>query len=136
VNLAMIDDASQGRTIVKLCGELDISSAPDLRERLLAILSRQTLSHLILDLSKVALIDSSGISVLVSTERRARLLGCALVLVAPQAPVSRVLHICGLDQHFVIAENISAAAGTVHPDLHRSFRLRARDEGEPDPAAT
>jgi anti-sigma B factor antagonist len=111
VDLAIIEDAPGRRTIVRLCGELDIASAPDLRERLLAILSRRTPIHLILDLSKLQFIDSSGIAVFVNTERRARLLGCTLVLVAPQAPVSRVLQICGLDHYFLVVENISALAG-------------------------
>ena len=110
MDLAIIEDASQRRTIVKLCGELDIANAPDLRERLLAILSRRTPNNLVLDLSKLEFIDSSGIAVLVNTERRARLLGCALVLVAPQAAVSRVLQICGLNHHFLIFETISALA--------------------------
>jgi anti-sigma B factor antagonist len=137
MDLASIEDASQGRTIVKLRGELDIESAPDLRERLLAILSRQTLRQLVLDLSGLQFIDSSGISVFVSTERRARMLGCTLVLVAPQTAVSRVLHICGLDQYFLIVENIGALAEPGHPDLPGSFRLGlAPEKGQPDPAAT
>jgi anti-sigma B factor antagonist len=136
VDLAIIEDASQGRTIVKLCGELDIASAPGLRERLLAILSRRAPSHLILDLSKLQFIDSSGIAAFVNTERRARLLGCTVVLVAPQAPVSRVLQICGLDQHFAIFENISALTGDGLPDFSRTLRLGLEPEaGEADPAA-
>jgi len=126
VDLAIIEDASQGRTIVKLCGELDIASAPALRERLLAILSRRTPSHLILDLSKLQFIDSSGIAVFVNTERRARLLSCTVVLVAPQAAVSRVLQICGLDQHFPILENISALTGNGHPGVPRSPHMTDR----------
>ena len=115
MDIAIIEDASGRRTIVKLCGELDIASSPDLREQLLGILSRRTPSHLILDLSRLEFIDSSGIAVFVNTERRARLLGCALVLIAPQAPVSRVLQICGLDHYFLIFENISALAGNGYP---------------------
>ena len=145
MDLAIIEDASQGRTIVKLCGELDIASAPELRERLLAILSRQTPSHLVLDLSKLRFIDSSGIAVFVNTERRARLLGCTLALVAPQAPVSRVLQVCGLDQHFLVVEDVSALAGNGKSDSPGSFLghspdrtdLKPRNEvgsGQPEPS--
>jgi anti-anti-sigma factor len=137
VDLAIIDDASLGRTIVKLSGELDIASAPDLRERLLALLSRRTPTHLIFDLSRLQFIDSSGIAVIVNTERRARLLGCTLVLVAPQAPVLKVLQICGLDRHFLISEDISTLAGTGITDFRRSLRLGlASEASESDPAAT
>jgi anti-sigma B factor antagonist len=109
VDLAIIENAPQGWTLVTLRGELDVASARDLRERLLDILNRLTPSGVILDLSRVEFIDSSGTAVLVRTERRARLIGCTLVLVAPSAPVSRVLQICGLDQHFVVFKNVSAA---------------------------
>lgn len=137
MDLAMIEDASPGRTTVKLSGELDIASAPDLRERLLAILSRGTLTQLILDLSKLQFIDSSGVAVLVNTDRRARLLGCTLILLAPQPPVSRVLQICGLDHYFPIFENISSLAGQGQPDSRWSFPLGlAPEAGEPDAAAT
>jgi anti-sigma B factor antagonist len=136
VELAIIEDASGQRAIVKLSGELDIASAPDLRERLLALLSRRTPRHLILDLSNLQFIDSSGIAVFVNTERRARLLGCRVVLVAPQAPVSRVLQICGLDRHFPIFENIGGLPENGHPDLPGSFRLGLVPEAdESDPAA-
>jgi len=137
VDLAIvIKDTPHGCTIVTLCGELDIASAPDLRERLLAILCRQTPGLLILDLARLEFIDSSGIAVLVNTERRARLLGWSLVLVAPQAPVSRILHICGLEQLFPIFENVSALAGIGPAEVRPSFRLRlAPEPGESDPAA-
>jgi anti-anti-sigma factor len=133
VDLAIIEDAPQGWTLVRLRGELDVASAPDVRERLLDILSRLTPSGLILDLSRLDFIDSSGTAVLVGTERRARLLGCALVLVAPRAPVSRVLQICGLDQHFLIVNSVAAAAQSAPEDPVRDFRLAlapAVDEAE------
>ena len=144
MDLAIIEDASQGRTIVKLGGELDIASAPELRERLLAILSRQTPSDLVLDLSELRFIDSSGIAVFVNTERRARLLGGTLALVAPQAPVLRVLQVCGLDQHFLIVQNVSALAENGDPGgpgsslklSHDRTDLKPRNvvsSGQPEP---
>lgn len=116
MDLAIIEDLPQRCTIVRLCGELDLASAPDLREQLLVILDRRTPSRLILDMSELEFIDSSGTAVLVNTERRARLLGCTLALVAPQAPVSRVLQICGLDHHFLVFESVSAATGSAQAD--------------------
>lgn len=113
----MIQDAPQECTIVQICGELDVSTAPDLRERLLAVLNRRTLSRLILDLSKLEFMDSSGVAVVVNTERRARLLGRTVVLVAPQRPVSRVLQICGVDRFLPVFDDISAAAVVPQADL-------------------
>lgn len=59
--------------IATLCGELDIASAPTLREQLLSLL-RPATSRLVLDLSAVSYADASGLAVLVGTARRARLL--------------------------------------------------------------
>jgi anti-anti-sigma factor len=123
VDLAIIEDAPQGWTLVRLRGDLDVASAPDLRERLLDVLSRLTPSGLIIDLSKLDFIDSSGTAVLVGTDRRARLLGCTLVLVAPRPPVARVLQICGLDQHFLIVRNVAAAARIEPEHSGREFGL-------------
>jgi anti-anti-sigma factor len=137
MDLAIIEDAAHGWTLVRLRGELDVASAPDLRERLLDILDRLTPSGLVLDLSGLEFIDSSGTAVLVGTERRARLLGCTLVLVAPQAPVSRVLQICGLDQHFLIFKNVAAAVETASAGARQEFRLGlAPAAGESEGAAT
>lgn len=108
MDLAIIENEPQGHTVVKLCGELDIANAPRLREQLLILLDRQLPRGLILDLSELEFMDSSGTAVLVNTERRARMLGCAFALAAPQAVVSRVLRISGLDQHFLVFESVSA----------------------------
>lgn len=138
MDMAMIiQDAPQECTIVQICGELDISTAPDLRERLLAILKRRTLSRLILDLSELEFMDSSGVAVLVNTERRARLLGSTVVLVAPQRPVSRVLQICGLDRYLPVFDDIGAAAVGPLADLPPPFQSGyAPAAGKSDRAVT
>jgi anti-anti-sigma factor len=116
VDLAVINDQPQDCTVVKLTGELDIASVPELRDRLLVMLDRRTPSLMILDLSELEFIDSSGTAVLVNTQRRARSVGCTLALVAPQPAVSRVLQICGLEQYFLIFENFSAAMEKAQSD--------------------
>jgi anti-sigma B factor antagonist len=108
VDLTIIENEPRGHTVVKLCGELDIASAPYVREQLLVMLDRDRPHRLILDLSELEFMDSSGTAVLVNTERRARILGCTLALVAPQTAVSRVLRISGLDQYFLVLESFSA----------------------------
>jgi anti-sigma B factor antagonist len=118
----IIQNGPQGCTVVHICGELDIATSPDLREQLLAILNRQTSSRLILDLSKLEFMDSSGVAVLINTERRARLLGGTVALVAPQRPVLRVLQICGVDRCLPIFHDISAAALGPHSDLVRPLQ--------------
>jgi anti-sigma B factor antagonist len=55
---------SEGGALVCLSGRLSIESAPDVRQRLLAILDRKSLATLTIDLAEVTYIDSSGIATL------------------------------------------------------------------------
>ena len=118
----IVKDAPQGCAIVQICGELDIATTPDLRERLLEVLGdRPTPSRLILDLSKLEFMDSSGVAVLINTERRARLLGSTVVLVALQRPVARVLQVCGVDRYFPVFDDVSSAAIGPQADLPQTL---------------
>ena len=70
-----------GAVIVALGGDLDIASAPIVRERLLSLL-RPGACRLVIDMSAVRYADASGLAALVSTQRRAVLLGGGLRLAA------------------------------------------------------
>jgi hypothetical protein len=69
----------------------------------------RTASHLIIDLSALEHADASGLAVLVSSRRRARLLGGSLRLAAPSPEVARVLSAAGLNQHLDIFPTVRAA---------------------------
>jgi anti-anti-sigma factor len=90
-----------GYVVAALSGELDIASAPALREQLLSLL-RPAASRLIIDLSAEAYADASGLAVLVSSGRRAGLPGGSLRLAAPSPEVARVLSVTGINQHLDI----------------------------------
>ena len=96
-----------GYVIAAVRGELDIASAPALREQLLSLL-RPAASRLIIDLSAVGHADASGLAVLVSSRRRAGLLGGSLRLAAPSPEVARVLSVTGIDKHLDIFPTVQA----------------------------
>jgi len=98
-----------GITIAELTGELDIANGPALREQLLGLL-RPGSSRLVLDLSKVSFCDATGLAVLVSTARRARLLGGFLRLAAVSQQVGQVLEITGLHRHLANFPTVHAAS--------------------------
>ena len=96
------------QVIVTLRGELDITSAPALREQLRSLL-RPGASELVVDLSAVRDADASGLAVLVGSQRRAVLLGGGLRLAAPQPAVVRILAATGLSRHLDLYPTVMAA---------------------------
>ena len=99
---------SDGLVIVTLGGELDIVPTPAVRERLLSLL-RPGVSRLVIDMSALRYADASGLAVLVSTQRRAVLLGGTLRLAALQPAVARVLAATGLSRHLTAYPTVQAA---------------------------
>lgn len=102
-----------GHTVIALHGDLDISSAPALRQHLIGALHHST-RLLTLDLGEVSFCDAAGLAVLIGTQRRATGLGITLQLANPRPQVAKLLRITGLDRVL-----------TVHPS----------SQGQPEPAA-
>ncbi len=94
--------ADGGEATVHLVGELDLSSAGNLR-RALCGLYHDGASSLVLDLSELAFVDSTGLSEFVIALKHCRERGGDVVLRSPTPVAARVLNISGLDQVFTIA---------------------------------
>jgi anti-sigma B factor antagonist len=82
-------------TIVEVGGEIDLHSAPQLRAELLKA-AETVKPRVVIDLSEVTFIDSTGIGVLVGALKRAREKGGALNFCGIQSRVKRVFEITGL----------------------------------------
>ncbi|MET7332279.1 STAS domain-containing protein [Nonomuraea sp. NPDC005650] len=101
--MAVVDAFPLGRadpsepTTIRLSGELDMFTSPELHSRLLDILKSSS-SLLVLDLSAVSFCDASGLAVIVGIQQRARRLGISLALAAPRPFMTKLLHITGLDR--------------------------------------
>jgi anti-anti-sigma factor len=95
-------------TIARLRGELDVATAPALRERLTVVLRPRT-RLLVLDLSEIWFCDAAGLAVLIGTQRRATPLGTTLRLAAPRAQVAKVLHATGLDRNLAVHPTLADA---------------------------
>jgi anti-anti-sigma factor len=102
--------------VVALAGDLDIASVPAVREGLLSLL-RPGAGLLVIDMSAVPYADASGVEVLVSTQRRAVLLGGTLRLAALQPEVSRVLTVTGLSRRFGIYPTVQGAVAGRMPGI-------------------
>jgi anti-anti-sigma factor len=86
---------------LRLCGEIDMSTAPHLREATLSA-TRQCSTALHLDMADVAFMDSTGVEVLVATRRRIDREGGRLKVLNPSRQVLRVLEVTGIDRLFEI----------------------------------
>jgi len=101
-----------GRTVVQVGGEIDVYTAPVLRERL-AALHESGQHDLVVDLRAVRFMDSTGLGVLVGVLKRVRLAGGSLSLVIDSERILKVFRITALTQIFDIFDSVGdALAGT------------------------
>lgn len=96
-----------GNLVVMLTGEIDLDRAPAVRRQLLDCVKRQ--QDVLVDLSAVTYIDSSGIASLVEALQWAKRRGSDLCLVAVSPQALRVFELARLDKVFSIHPTIDAA---------------------------
>lgn len=89
------------RTVLRVAGEIDVASTDRVRERVGQLLSAGR-SDLVVDLSDVTFMDSTGLGLLVGTLKRVRLADGRLVLVVGSEQLLKVFRITGLTQVFTI----------------------------------
>jgi anti-sigma B factor antagonist len=93
---------------VTLRGELDISTAGPLEDNLQRVEAGEP-ELLVIDLSRLDFMDSTGLRLLISADQRAREAGRRLVLVRGNDIVQRVLRLTGLDERLEIVDERLAA---------------------------
>jgi anti-anti-sigma factor len=94
--------------VVTVDGEIDLDNASDLSEAALAAM-QEIGPSVVLDLSGVTFMDSTGLKVLLAVHKRAELAGGRLVLAGPTRSVNRVVTITGFDRTFTVCEDVTAA---------------------------
>jgi len=95
----------RGALVVSLRGEVDLEHSPKAREVLLDCVRRGR--KVLVDLSGVTYIDSSGVASLVEAFQRAKKSGVEFALVSVNAPALRVLELARLDKVFTIHESLA-----------------------------
>lgn len=90
--------AEQEVLLARIKGEMDLASADKIRAEVDECLKEGELRHLVLDLSGVTFIDSSGIGVILGRYRKLAEGGGKLAILKPQPQVRRVLDIAGLSR--------------------------------------
>ena len=94
-------------TIVALSGDVDLDSSPQLRTVLLESVREKR--EILVEMSAVSYIDSSGIASLVEAYQTARRASTSFALVAVSDAAMRVLELARLDQVFSIHASVTDA---------------------------
>src|SRR3981081_3275800 len=81
-------------------GAIDLHVSPELRVALRAIIDAEKQKRLVVDLSRVPYIDSSGLAVLIGAMQTLELGGGVFLLAGAQDGVRMILESARLDQYF------------------------------------
>lgn len=98
---------NNGFTVISLTGEVDLNFSPDARQQILKCLNKN--KKLLVDLSQVEYIDSSGVASLVEGFQLARQQKQFFALVGVSRAALQVLQLARLDKVFPMYDSIEAA---------------------------
>lgn len=113
--LAVQRSRADGYELLAVQGELDIATAP----RMIAALNEAfaDVAHpLVVDLSEVDFMDSTGLALLMNAHRRMKRRGHGFAIVCPGGPISRVFEIADMvDSLHVCPDRASARRTATRP---------------------
>ena len=112
-----------GEIVVTVLGEIDLATGPLLWE-CLATAIPDAERRLVIDLSGITFIDSTGMAVFMQAQKQLRHRGAELILRAPRASARRVLSITGLDTAIAVQDGsvtttLAAPSPVTTPDSGR-----------------
>ena len=100
----------QGVAVMSVTGSVDLTTAPELRERLLALIAEGH-TCIVADLSQTDFLDSTGLGALVGALKRLRSKDGEIRLVCAEGQVRKVFAITRLDQVFSMHQTLEGALG-------------------------
>ena len=101
-------DPLENAHLVSAAGELDVAAAPQLSAILtMGVASSQRV--VVLDMAGATFIDSTALGVVIRSDDELAAAGKSLLVVAPEGPVSRLLELTNLKQHFSVFASREAA---------------------------
>jgi anti-sigma B factor antagonist len=108
VDLTLETRDVDGRTVVAVGGEIDVYTAPKLRDKITELVAAGVYD-LVIDMQAVEFLDSTGLGVLVGGLKKVRAHDGSLQLVCKQDRLLKIFRITGLAKVFVIHESAEAA---------------------------
>jgi anti-sigma B factor antagonist len=102
---------SGGALVIAFSGDIDLQTSPDARKALLELVGKG--KPILVDLSGVGYIDSSGVASLVECLQSVKKSGQKLALVSVSDGALRVLQLARLDRVFTICANLDEGVSAV-----------------------
>jgi len=97
-----------GWAVVAISGQVDLATAPALKERMLQLVTDGQ-EHLVCDLTSTEFLDSTALGALVSVLKRLKVKGGEMRLVCTSPSILKVFDITGLDRVFPIHASLDEA---------------------------
>jgi len=111
IDLTVRSSVLDGWTVLSIEGEVDLYSAPAVRDAALAAMD-SGVDHLLLDLTAVPFMDSSGLGVIVACLKGLREMGGDLAVVSPpNSPTTKLLSLTGLDHAIATHATLDQVTG-------------------------
>ena len=101
-----------GATVVVIDGDVDMSTAPELRQSLQRLVS-DSKTPIVIDLSSVPYIDSSGLATLVECYQGTKRFQGTMALAGLSETVLEVFRMTHLDKHFTIYQSVEDGVKSV-----------------------
>lgn len=118
VSFSLSRSESSGRCVVAVAGEIDLATAGHVADMGIFSLGECDVEELVIDLSAVSFLDSTGLGALVTVRNAAFAADKSLVLSRPSERVRRTLEISALDTVFTIESAMpDSARETASPGL-------------------
>jgi anti-sigma B factor antagonist len=108
VDLSLSSHTEGDKTVVEVGGEIDVYTAPKLRERIVELVESGSY-NLVIDMERVEFLDSTGLGVLVGGLKRVRAHDGSLRLVCTQDRILKIFRITGLTKVFPIHDSVADA---------------------------
>ena len=108
MDLSLSTRTVSDHTVLQVGGEVDVYTAPKLRERISELLDGG-IGAVVVDLGRVDFMDSTGLGVLVGGFRKSRTVGASFGVVCGKESLLKIFRITGLDQVLPLYQSVDAA---------------------------
>ena len=110
MDLTLATNEVDGATIIAVGGEIDVYTAPKLRDKITELVGEGH-HDLVIDMEGVDFLDSTGLGVLVGGLKKVRAHDGSMELICSQDRLLKIFRITGLAKVFTINDTESSALG-------------------------